>query len=49
MSYNSIYNHVVNCITINKENRIVTIYRLGGYACKDGYTWDGVTNRTFTY
>ena len=48
-SYNSIYNHAINCITINKEERIVTIYRLGGYGCRDGYSWNGVSNRTFTY
>ena len=51
MAPNSIYNHAINCITINKDDRIVSVYRLGGYKCREEYEydWDGVSKRSWSY
>ena len=49
MARNSIYNHAINCITINKDDRIVSVYRLGGYKCREGYEWDGVSKQSWSY
>lgn len=49
MAKNDIYNHTLNVIMINKEKRTVTVERLGGYKCRTGYEWDGISRRKWEY